>query len=60
MVGLLLTLIIVGVVLYLVEQYIPMSPPIKLVLRVVVVILLCLWLMQVFGIADLPVPRLSR
>lgn len=58
MIGVILVLVVVGVILYLVETYIPLSAPIKTVIRVVVVILLCLWLLQVFGIADLPVPRL--
>ena len=43
------------VVLFLVESYIPLSPPIKVVIRVVVVIFVCLWLLRVFGIADIPI-----
>jgi hypothetical protein len=48
MITLLLTLIIIGVALYLVETYIPMSPPIKTVIRVIVVdsnslVASCLW-----------------
>jgi hypothetical protein len=43
-------LVIVGVCLYLIETYIPMAAPIKLVLRVVVVLVLVLWLLQAFGI----------
>jgi hypothetical protein len=58
MISLLLTLVVVGVILYLIETYIPMSPPIKTVLRVVVVIILVLWLLRLFGIADVAVPRL--
>jgi hypothetical protein len=58
MIALLLTLVVVGVILYLIETYIPMSPPIKTVLRVVVVIILVLWLLRLFGIADVAVPRL--
>jgi hypothetical protein len=58
MLHLLLVLVIVGVCLYLVESYIPMSPPIKTVIRVVVVIVLILFLLRVFGVADMPVPRL--
>lgn len=50
-------LVIVGVVLYLVETYVPMSPPIKTVLRVVVVLALIWYLLRVFGVGDLPVPR---
>jgi hypothetical protein len=43
-------LVIIGVALYLVETYVPMSPPIKTVLRVVVVIFLVLYLLSLFGI----------
>lgn len=58
MIALILTLIVIGVCLYLVETYIPMSPPIKTVIRIVVVIVLVLWLLRLFGIADMPVPSL--
>lgn len=58
MIQVLVVLIIVGVCLYMVQQYIPMAPPVKTVITVVVVLFLCLWLLQVFGIADIPVPRL--
>jgi hypothetical protein len=56
--SLMLVLIVVGVALYLVETYIPMAPPIKLVLRIVVVLVLVIWLLGVFGVADIPVRRL--
>jgi hypothetical protein len=46
----LIVLVVVGVVLYLINTYIPMAPPIKTILMVVVVLVLCLWLLQVFGI----------
>ena len=58
MISLLIVLVLFGVVLYLVEQYIPMSAPVKTVLRVVVVLLLILYLLRMFGVADVPVPRL--
>ena len=50
MIEALIVLIILGVVFYLVETYIPMSPPFKTILRIVVVILLILWLLQIAGI----------
>lgn len=50
MISILVALVIFGLVLYLVENYIPMSAPIRTVLRVVVVLVLCLWLLQVFGL----------
>ena len=43
------TLVVVGLVLYLIENYVPMSPPIKTVLRVVIVLFTCLWLLQLVG-----------
>jgi hypothetical protein len=46
----LVVLIVVGVVLWLVQTYIPMASPIKTVITVVVVLLLCLWLLSLFGI----------
>jgi hypothetical protein len=49
-ISVLVVLVILGLALYLVETYIPMSPPIKVVLRVVVILLLVLWLLQAFGI----------
>lgn len=42
----LLVLIVLGVALYLIETYIPMSPPIKTVIRVVVVLVIVLWLLS--------------
>jgi hypothetical protein len=58
MIALLLTLILVGVALYLVETYVPMAAPIKTVIRVVVVLVLVLYLLRAFGVSDVPVPRL--
>ncbi len=57
MIALPLTLIIVGVVLYLVET-LPMDSTIKVVIRVVVVILVCLWMLRAFGVADVSLPNL--
>ena len=53
MIALLVTLVVVGLILYLVENYIPMSPPFKIVIRVVVVLFLILWLVRLFGL-DVP------
>lgn len=57
LIELLLVLILLGVLLYLVETYLPMSPPIKTIIRVVVVVVIVLWLVRVF-IGDVPIPRL--
>lgn len=50
--NILLVLIVVGVVLWLVNTYIPMDGKIKKILNIVVVILLVIWLLQVFGLWD--------
>ena len=44
------TLIVVGVLLWLVNRYIPMANSIKSILNAVVVIAVVLWLLNVFGI----------
>ena len=45
-----LVLIAVGVLLWLVNTYIPMDAKIKTILNIVVVILVVVWLLKVFGI----------
>jgi hypothetical protein len=45
-----LTLIVVGVLLWLVNSYIPMAGSIKMILNAVVVIAVVLWLLSVFGL----------
>lgn len=55
MVTIIIVLVVVGLVLYLINTYIPMAGPIKRVLNVVVVILLCLWLLNAFGIINMPI-----
>lgn len=47
-IGLLITLVVIGVLLWLVNSYIPMDPKIKQILNVVVVIVVVLWLLGIF------------
>lgn len=44
------TLIVVGVLLWLVNRFIPMAGSIKSILNAVVVIAVVLWLLNVFGL----------
>jgi len=46
----LIVLIIAGVVLWLINRYIPMERTIKTILNVVVVIVVTVWLLKVFGL----------
>jgi hypothetical protein len=45
-----LTLIIVGMALWLIDSYIPMAESIKTILNVVVVISVCVWLLKTAGL----------
>lgn len=47
-----LTLIVVGVLLWLVNTYIPMQGTIRTILNAVVVIAVVLWLLYGFGLLD--------
>lgn len=50
LITLVVTLVVVGVILWLINNYIPMDGTIKRILNVVVVIVVILWLLSVFGI----------
>jgi hypothetical protein len=50
LVHLVLVLIVVGVLLWLVNTYIPMDSKIKSILNAIVVIAVVVWLLQVFGV----------
>ena len=50
LVQLVITLIAVGVLLWLVNTYIPMDSKIKNILNAVVVIVVVLWLLNAFGV----------
>lgn len=45
-----IVLIVVGVLLWLVNNYIPMDSKIKQILNIVVVVAVLLWLLKVFGL----------
>ncbi|HWQ53537.1 MAG TPA: Thivi_2564 family membrane protein [Bryobacteraceae bacterium] len=45
-----LVLVVVGVLLWLINTYVPMASAIKTILNLVVVIAVILWLLQVFGV----------
>ena len=63
LVSLVVTLIVVGVLLWLVNTYIPMDGKIKQILNAVVVICVVIWLLYAFGIigraGEIRVPRVQ-
>lgn len=57
MIGLIVVLVLVAVGLYLLQQ-VPMDPAILNIIRVVVILCCVLYVIQAFGLLDIPVPRL--
>lgn len=50
LINVLIVIIIVGVVLWLINQYIPMDAKIKRILNIAAVVFLIIWLLKVFGV----------
>lgn len=46
----LLVLVVVGVVLYLLERFVPMDATIKWIIRAVIIIVLIVWLLKIFHV----------
>lgn len=61
LINLIIILVVIGVILWLVNNYIPMDRKIKSILNIVVVICVVLWLLSVFGvIGSLSTIRVGR
>ncbi|MDO8476432.1 MAG: Thivi_2564 family membrane protein [Candidatus Rokubacteria bacterium] len=50
LIGLVMTLVVVGVLLWLLNNYVPMDSKIKSIINAVVVIVVVVWLLQAFGV----------
>jgi len=50
LINLVIILVVVGVILWAINNYIPMDGKIKSILNVVVVIVVIIWLLSVFGV----------
>ncbi|MCB2180526.1 MAG: hypothetical protein KQH63_00690 [Desulfobulbaceae bacterium] len=50
LINLIIILVVVGVILWAINSYIPMQPTIKKILNVVVIIVVVMWLLSVFGV----------
>lgn len=59
LINLVIILIVIGVLLWLVNNYIPMDGKIKQIINVVVVIAVVVWLIQVF-VGPIPDLRVGR
>ena len=61
LINVVVTLIVVGVLLWLVNSYIPMDGKIKNILNIVVVIAVVIWLLHAFGrLGELSSIRIGR
>lgn len=52
MIELLFVLVVIGAALYLVNRFIPMAQPFKIVINVIVVLMLIAWLLESFGLVN--------
>ena len=52
LISFIVTLVVVGVLLRLVNSYIPMDHKIRMILNLVVVVAVVVWLLNVFGLMD--------
>jgi hypothetical protein len=50
--SLILALVVVGIVLYCINRFVPMDGKIKTILNVVVILVLVVWLLNVFGLLN--------
>jgi hypothetical protein len=50
LINLIITLVVVGVLLWLINSFIPMQHTMKKILNVVVIIVVILWLLSAFGV----------
>jgi hypothetical protein len=61
LIQLVIILVVVGVVLWLINSYIPMQSTIKTILNLVVIIAVIIWLLSVFGlIGDISTIRIGK
>lgn len=64
MINLIIYLVVIGVLLWAVNTYIPLDDKIKKLLNIVVVVCVVIWLLHVFGLiggnVDIPVPRVNQ
>jgi hypothetical protein len=50
LISLIISLVVVGLILWLINTYLPIDPKIKTIINVIVLVVVCLWLLQVFGV----------
>jgi hypothetical protein len=57
LVDIVVILVVIGLVMWLINTYIPMAGPIKSLLNIVVFVVVLIWILQIFGLIG-PIPGL--
>lgn len=60
MISLIVTLGLIGFVTYLITTYIPMPSIFKTAIYAIVAVFVILWLINILGVHDMPVPSFGR
>ena len=64
MFGILIVLVVVGVLLWLINTYVPMDAKIKKIVNIVAIVAVILWLLNVFGVfgylKSVPAPHVQN
>lgn len=62
LIGLVVTIIIAGLLVWLEETYLPLPAPFKLIIRVVVIVAIIVYVLAAFGLIgyDVPLPNLRH
>ena len=61
MIEIVITLIVVGLLMWLMDAYLPLDAGIKKIIHIVIIICVVLWLLNVFGVlghGNIPVPQM--
>jgi hypothetical protein len=53
LISIVIVLIVIGVLLWLVEAFLPLDPTIKRIIQILVIVVVVLWLLQLFGLLDM-------
>lgn len=56
LISMIVILVVIGVVLYVINTQIPMDATIKKILNIVVILVVCIWLLTIFGILPARIP----
>jgi len=50
LISIIVVLCVVGVILWLIDTYLPLNPTIKRIIEFIVIAVIILWLLQIFGL----------